>query len=47
VLSLEQVGALNAELAQRVREREQELQTMFDRLRSVERQRIMRPSDGG
>lgn len=41
VLSLEQVGALNAELAQRVREREQELQTMFDRLRSVERQRII------
>lgn len=41
VLSLEQVGALNAQLSQRVQQREQELQEVFDRLRSVERQRII------
>jgi signal transduction histidine kinase len=41
VLSLEQVGALNEELSQRVRERERELQSMFDRLRQAENQRVV------
>lgn len=41
VLSLEQVGALNAELAQRVQQKEQELRSVFERLRAVERQRII------
>ncbi len=39
--SMEQVGRLNAELAQKVSERESELHRLFERLRLVESQRVL------
>lgn len=41
VQSLEQVARLNAELTDRVRQREQELQAAFDRLRVADQQRVL------
>lgn len=41
VVALEQVGRHNAELARIVSEREAELHTVFDRLRTVENQRVL------
>lgn len=41
VSSMEQVGRLNAELAQKVNDRESELHRLFERLRLVESQRVL------
>lgn len=40
-MAMEQVARHNAELARKVREREQELHAVFDRLRLVENQRVL------